>query len=132
MLCHCGSVLQVLEVRERDSNAVKRRTYQCLGATPHKVNTYEIPESAWKVAQSDIKKAVKGQLYHRKIAARARLAAAMRIEREAGVSCPELAKKHGLSVDMVRYYTRMPRERLYPAAKQRKARNGNQHTSDGR
>jgi hypothetical protein len=120
VLCHCGSVLQVLEVRERDHNSIKRRTYQCLGATTHKVNTFEIPELAWKSAQYNIRKAVKGQSYHREIAARARLAAAMRIEREQGVSCPELAKKHGLSVAMVRYYTRMPRARLYPAAKKRK------------
>ena len=119
MLCHCGANLRVVEVRERDVNAVKRRTYLCTGAEPHKVNTFEIPESAWKVAQYDIRKSVKAQLYHRKLAERARLAAEMRLERERGVSCPELAIKHSMSVDMVRYYTRMPRERLYPVAKKR-------------
>lgn len=122
MKCHCGGRLQTVEVRERDASTVKRRTYEC--PEGHKVNTYEIPESAWKAAQHDIKKAVKGQLYHRKIAARARLAEQLRAERLAGASCPELAVKyaeHKLSIDMIRYYTRLPRERLYPAAKKRKA-----------
>lgn len=119
MLCHCGASLRVVEVRERDANAVKRRTYLCTGAEPHKVNTFEIPESAWKVAQYDIRKSVKAQLYHRKLAERARLAEQMRAERIAGASCPELSVKYKMSVAMVRYYTRMPRERLYPAAKKR-------------
>lgn len=117
MRCHCGLDLYVTETRERDQNTVKRRTYAC--AEGHKVNTYEIPESAWKAAQHDIRKAVKGQQYHRWIAGRARQAAEMREKRRKGIDCATLAKEYGLSLAMARYYSRLPREELYPAAKRR-------------
>lgn len=118
MICHCGQLLKVLEVRERDAGAVKRRVYGC--SSGHLVRTYEIPEPAWRAAQYDIRKALRGQAYHKHIAERAALAGRMRGERLAGATCVQLAGKHGLSVDMVRYYTRLPREALYPAAKRRK------------
>lgn len=115
--CHCGAGLQVDEVRARDSALVKRRTYVC--SNGHKRNTYEIPESAWRAAQYDIKKALKGQLYHREIARRAAVAAEMRVKRLQGVPCTQLATEYGMSVHMARKYTQLPRAQLYPAAKAR-------------
>lgn len=104
-------------MRARDASLVKRRTYVCPNG--HKRNTYEIPESAWRSAQYVIKKALKGQLYHRDIARRAEIAAEMKAKRLQGVPCTELAKQYDMSVHMVRYYTRLPRAMLYPSVKAR-------------
>lgn len=119
MLCHCGAKLRVLEVREHENETVKRRTYECEGATLHKVLTYEFTSSIWNAAQYDIKKAIAGQLFHRRAAERAALVAKMKQDRHEGMSCPAISAKYGMSVDMVRYYTRLPRARLYPSVKQR-------------
>jgi hypothetical protein len=75
----------------------------------------------WNAAKSDIKRTIKKQAYNIKIEQLRVQKAQMLKERLAGASCPELAVKYQMSVHMARYYTRLPRSKLYPAAKHENA-----------
>jgi transcriptional regulator NrdR family protein len=112
--CHKATT-KVTETREAFGGVVLRRNRACAcGASQ---TTYEISAEMWAAARHDIQKRIKARPYHEARAKRAELVQVMRERRHAGADCPTLAAEFGLSVDMVRYYTRMPRERLYPGAK---------------
>lgn len=116
MICErCFLSTRVLETRATENGAVTRRMHRCPNG--HKTTTYEITQAMYNAAKFDIAKAVKGQAYNKDLEQRRAVAAAMRAERLAGVPCPTLADKYKMSLHMVRYYTRLPRSKLYPAAK---------------
>jgi transcriptional regulator NrdR family protein len=116
---HCGAPTRVLATRVQQTNIIQRRR-ECENG--HRDTTYELSSVAYKAAKYQHEKKAKGALYNAEIARRAEQAKAMRAERLAGATCVELAAKYGMSVDMARYYTRLPRKQLYHGAKDRNPR----------
>lgn len=120
MKCRCGrETTRVLESRSVHDGEVRRRVREC--PVGHKMTTYEIDAVAYKSARHDIERARRGRAHVEKIMQNRDRAAVMMAERLAGASCQELADKHGMSVHMARYYTRLPRTKLYPGARGRGA-----------
>lgn len=70
----------------------------------------------FNAAKSDIAKTVRGAAYNHKIEGLREQKELMTQKRLAGASCPELAAEFNMSVHMARYYTRLPRRKLYPGA----------------
>lgn len=71
----------------------------------------------WNSSKSIIEKVLQGTVYKHMIQERRELKEQMLKERLAGLSCKHLSEKYQISLHMVRYYTRLPRARLYPGAK---------------
>lgn len=113
----CGAPTRVLATRKQGEVTLRFR--QCDADPEHRLTTYEIDESMWRVAQHDIQKSRKAAT--RRISRVAKVAA-MRKDRLAGMGCPAIAKKYGISVDMARYYTRIPRADLYPGVRSEQRR----------
>lgn len=111
----CGLPTSALETRNSYGGTVLRRARIC--ANKHRVTTYEISQAAFNSAKYDIQRANARQAYNQKIEALRVQKALMLAERLAGVDCIQLASKYGMSVHMARYYTRLPRAKLYPSAK---------------
>lgn len=118
---NCGhDRLKVLETRQTSGGQITRRRVEC-EACGHRDATYELPAPAFRSARYDVDRWLQRQANVGHLRERQALKQRMLAERLSGASCRELAKRYGLSVHMARYYTRQPREALYPAAKARVA-----------
>lgn len=115
----CGAATRVRETREMMDGAVKRRQRVCPAGHVHE--TFEIDEGMFRAARHDIERKARAQPFHAEMRDRHARATEMRRDRLAGKSCREISEAYGVSVHMARYYTRLPRARLYPAAKRRDA-----------
>lgn len=115
-----GTTTRVLETRTEDSGIVRRR-YAC-DDCQHRFNTVELPAKALNCPT------MRGSIrrYEKLLeqAARSKIKAEDRAEmvrlRRQGKTTAEIAEMVGRSIHMVRYYTRMPREKLYPGVAMRK------------
>ena len=115
MICSvCGEPTRVLYTRERKDHFLTRRR-ECPGG--HRTTTYEIPEGAFSTAYGEIQKYLSRRPYvQRQIALKFRQGK-MQLDRSIGMTCQQIADKYKVSLHMARYYTRLPRARVYPAAK---------------
>ncbi len=111
----CDADVKVLDTRRSPmSDKIVRRRVRC--ARGHVNVTYELPEVLFNAVRYQTRVAVSTH-YNTEKQQKSAWIEQMRAERLAGDSCPLIAKRHGLSLDMARYYTRLPRHTLYPAVK---------------
>lgn len=102
----------VLETRSEDGYIIRRRR-RCDGCG-HKFTTHEIPPGAYTYARAHLARWRKAQegAWKRYVRERQALGRRMREDRERGMKQVEIQAKyakHGVSLWMVRHYTRIPR-----------------------
>lgn len=114
---HCNSPGKVLSTRSALDGMATRRRHQCDADPTHRWNTVEIYEAAFNSAKADIEKWIRRAPKRRARVEKDGRIDQMKADRLAGMRCQDIATKYTISLHMARYWTKMPRARLYPGAK---------------
>ena len=112
MKCHACArpSFQVIETRQQDGLIMRRR--EC--DQGHRWQTWEIPNGALdETTWARIRRAMAPPAKPAENAVKTQAIA----YRKAGLNQRKIAELLGISVHMARYYTRLPREAVYPGAK---------------
>lgn len=117
----CGEVerVRVLETRTRDSGIVDRR-HEC-GRCGARFKSLQLPPKSLTSPslQGAIRRYEKLLDHAASVKMKDETRNQMMAMRLAGTRCQEIARIFGVSVHMARYYTRLPRQKLYPNARKR-------------
>lgn len=115
----CGRPAKVMETRTVYGGFVIRRASKC--TVGHNSSSYEIPATLWKLAEKSLVRAAKRSASLLKKTKLLEVKELMMADRLQGMTCVSIAAKYSVPLSTARFYTRLPRAKIYPAVKKRNA-----------